>query len=64
MGQIEALTTPECQEGVQSPGGKQEGEHRGSQLCHYIAGCAIHAITVTIQNTFSYFLVVEIYESP
>ena len=45
MVQIEALTIPECQAGVPSPGGQQEGEHRGSQLCHYIAGSAIHPIT-------------------
>ena len=33
---IEALSTPECQEGVQSPGGQREGEHGGSGLCHYV----------------------------
>ena len=34
MVQIEALSTPECQEAVPSPGGQQEGEHGGSWLCH------------------------------
>ena len=42
---IEALSTSECQEGVPSPGGQREGEHWGSRLCHYIAGCPIHPIT-------------------
>ena len=42
---IEALSTSECQEGVPSPGGQREGEHGGSQLCHYTAGCAIHPMT-------------------
>ena len=28
MVQIESLSTPECQEGVPSPGGQQEEEHR------------------------------------
>ena len=42
---IKALSTPECQEGVPSPGGQREGEHGGSQLCHYTAGCAIHPMT-------------------
>ena len=42
---IEALSTPECQEGVPSPGGQGEGEHGVSRLCHYIADCAIHPIT-------------------
>ena len=45
MVQIEALTTPECQEGVKSPGGQREGEYGGSQLCHYKTGCAIHHVT-------------------
>ena len=27
MVQIEALSTPECQEGVPSPGGQGEGKH-------------------------------------
>ena len=43
---IEALSTPECQEGVPSLCGQQEGEHGFSQLCHYIGGCAIHPITL------------------
>ena len=36
MVQIEALTTPECQEGVPSPGAQQEGEQLPlySWLCH------------------------------
>ena len=28
MVQIEAPSTPDCQEGVQSPGGQQDEEHR------------------------------------
>jgi len=35
MVQIEALRTPECQEGVPSPVGQQELEHGGSRLCHH-----------------------------
>lgn len=45
MVQIKALTTPECQECVTSPGGQREGEHGGSQLCQNKTGCAIHPIT-------------------
>ena len=34
MVQIEALITPECQEGVPSPGGQQEVEHGGVKHVH------------------------------
>ena len=37
MVQIEALSTPECQEGVPSPGGQHEEGHR---VVHHVAGCA------------------------
>ena len=33
MVQIEALSTPECQEGVPSQGGQLEGEH---EVVHYV----------------------------
>ena len=36
MVQIESLSTPECQEGVPSPGGQQEVEHGGvKQTCSW-----------------------------